>query len=210
LKLRYIERFCLPEPSDVVIDVGCGSGVVSDFLAQHASHVTGIDANKSAIEFATKTFNRTNLVFLNKRIEEIRFEPSSVDKIYCMELIEHVYERQAQELLALCHSILKPTGRFFLTTPNYRGVWPLLEFTMDKLRLAPQMAEEQHVVRYNRKRLRHLLERANFAIVALRSFSTFAPFCAFFPKLADWLDSIELRYDLPFGNVLLAVAEKKS
>jgi 2-polyprenyl-3-methyl-5-hydroxy-6-metoxy-1,4-benzoquinol methylase len=210
LKLRYIECFCLPEPADVVVDIGCGSGVIADFLAQHASHVTGIDANERAIEFARNTFTRPNLVWLNRPAEEIEFDRGSVDKVYCMELIEHIREDQADKLLLTCHRMLRPSGRLFLTTPNYRGLWPVVEFTMDKLRLAPQMAGEQHVAHYSRKRLKQTLEKAGFIVRTLRSFSTFAPFFAFWPSVAKRLDTFELRHDLPFGNILLAVAEKQA
>ncbi|MEG2451188.1 MAG: methyltransferase, partial [Clostridia bacterium] len=44
-------------PSDSVIDLGCGNGIVSTLIAvkKHCSNVVGVDINKSACELATKS-----------------------------------------------------------------------------------------------------------------------------------------------------------
>jgi len=98
----------------------------------------------------------------------------------------------------------------FITTPNYRGFWPLLEWFMDRTGAAPQMADEQHIAHYNRRKLRRLLETAGFRTLQLRTFSTFAPFLAFWTRFADFSNSLECRLNLPFGNILMTVVEKTS
>jgi 2-polyprenyl-3-methyl-5-hydroxy-6-metoxy-1,4-benzoquinol methylase len=208
LKLYYIRRFCLPEAHEHVLDIGCGSGVVSDFLAGHAGHVTAIDANSSAIQFARKTFHRPNLEFIQTTVEGLDFREETFGEIYCLELIEHIHEHQTAALLAKSRLLLAEGGRLFVTTPNYRGLWPLLEWFMDKTGAAPQMADEQHVAHYNRRKLRNMLETAGFQVVQLRTFSTFAPFLAFWLRLADFANAIECRLNLPFGNIIMVVAEK--
>ena len=52
LKMTTIERLYRPKEGDTVLDLGCGSGVVSNFLAETGATVYGLDSNPQAIEFA--------------------------------------------------------------------------------------------------------------------------------------------------------------
>ncbi|MFD3004024.1 class I SAM-dependent methyltransferase, partial [Pontibacter toksunensis] len=51
-------------PSDLVLDLGCGTGDFSVLLADRASRVIGIDLNKDILEFATKENYRPNVQYL--------------------------------------------------------------------------------------------------------------------------------------------------
>lgn len=208
-KERIIRRFSLPHPGDRVLDVGCGSGVIASLLAQCGAHATGVDANPQAIEYASKTFRHATLDFRLGSVEELDFTPDSIDRIYCLELIEHLYENQVSDLLRAMHHLVKPGGTVMLTTPNYRGLWPMIELTMDILKLAPQMDEEQHVTRFHHARLRQMLEATGWRVERLTTFSTFAPFVSVINwKLAEQCAALEDRLSFPFGNLILAVATK--
>ena len=209
-KERIVRKFCAPSPGDRVIDVGCGSGVVTDLLASLGARATGIDANPSAIEYAQRTFARPNLDFKCSLVEDLDFEPGSVDRIYCLEVIEHLYEHQVRSLLALLQQLLRPGGVLTLTTPNYHGLWPAVEFAMDRLRVAPQMADHQHVTRFHRGKLRELFTQTGWVIQTLMTFSTFAPFLSMVNwKFAERCAEAEDRLVLPFGNILLVIATTK-
>ena len=56
-----IDRFCPPAPGERVLDVGCGSGVVSDLLARRGAITTGVDVDARSIAFAQRTYARSNL-----------------------------------------------------------------------------------------------------------------------------------------------------
>jgi methylase of polypeptide subunit release factors len=57
-------RWLTPEKGDIVLDAGCGSGVLAAQLAEYpGTEVIGIDSNPSAISFATCHFCRPNLQF---------------------------------------------------------------------------------------------------------------------------------------------------
>jgi 2-polyprenyl-3-methyl-5-hydroxy-6-metoxy-1,4-benzoquinol methylase len=143
-------------------------------------------------------------------VEDLDYDSASIDRIYCLEVVEHIYEQQVHALLATFARLLKPGGVLTLTTPNYRGLWPAIEMVMDRLRLAAPMAEHQHVTRFDRTRLRQALAGADWEIVRLATFSTFAPFVSVVSwRLAERCAEMEDRVDLPFGNLLMLIAKRR-
>jgi 2-polyprenyl-3-methyl-5-hydroxy-6-metoxy-1,4-benzoquinol methylase len=209
-KERIIRDHAAPAPGERVLDVGCGSGVVADVLASLGADVTGIDSNPAAIAYARGAYSRPNLRVEETTVDDLALEPDSVDRIYCLELIEHLDEPQGADLLAGFRRALRPGGTLFLTTPNYRGTWPVLETLMDRLRLAPPLAGHQHVSRFTRRLLRRRLADAGFAVVRLGTFCTVAPFLSVLSwRAAERLARAEDRWNLPWGNLFLAIAEKR-
>jgi len=140
-----IMRYLPPNSQDTIIDVGCGSGVITSFLGESGASVLGVDGNSEAIQFASEKFSRPNVDFRLGLVDDEFESTQDFDKIYCLEVIEHIYRNQAKNMLNNFWRLLKPGGQVFLTTPNYRSLWPLIEWSMDKLGLAPPLAEHQHV-----------------------------------------------------------------
>jgi SAM-dependent methyltransferase len=209
LKTVTIERVAPPEPGTAVLDLGCGSGVVADWLAERAATVDAVDANPRAIDYARRTFARPNLSFHLATADALPFAEERFGRIYLIEFIEHIYESQLAALLARLRALLAPGGTVFLTTPNYRSPWPLLEGAMDRFGLAPRMEGEQHVSRPTPRRLRSLADAAGFTVVRQGRFAGVAPFAAAFSwRLAEVLDRAEHRLGSPLGSLLYALWRK--
>jgi len=209
-KERMIRRFSAPRRGERVLDVGCGSGVIADVLASSGARTTGVDGNPRAIDYARRTFVREGLDFRCALVEDLGEAQGSVDRIYCLEVIEHLFEPQVHELLRQMNALAKVGGSLTITTPNFRGLWPAVELALDTLRLVPHLAGDQHVSKFNRSSLRTALERAGWKVERLVTFSTFAPFVSVLGwKPALWVAEHETSWSLPFGNVLFAVAKKE-
>src|SRR5262249_5481114 len=74
-KERIIAKFSRPRPGDHVLDLGCGSGVISNYLASFGASVIGVDANPMAIDYARQTFAQSGLDFQLGRVEHLGFAP---------------------------------------------------------------------------------------------------------------------------------------
>lgn len=207
-KQLVIEQYLPPQASDRIIDVGCGSGVVSEFLAKSGAEVLGIDGNADAISFASEKFQRQNLSF-RKGLVDSQFEAEEpFDKIYCLEVLEHIYYDQGRQMLANFHRALRPEGAVFLTTPNYRSFWPLIEWLLDRSRLVPHLAQDQHVEYYHRRKLCELAKAAGFTVDRVFTTCFVAPWVApLSRKLALKLQRMETGSSLP-GSILVAVLRK--
>ncbi|MFT7619342.1 MAG: 2-polyprenyl-3-methyl-5-hydroxy-6-metoxy-1,4-benzoquinol methylase [Planctomycetota bacterium] len=206
-KLELLDWFFTPKSGLKALDVGCGSGVISDGLGKRGLEVTGVDANKAAQEYASKTFGRDHVRFLLGYLDELELPESTFDVATCLEVIEHVYPPQIEKLLGDLARLLKPGGRLLITTPNYRGLWPMIEWAADRFASTADMDVDQHVTRIHRKMLRGFLEAAGFEVEKMRCYCTFAPFAAPISQgLAKMVDRGERAIDLPFGSLLAAVA----
>jgi 2-polyprenyl-3-methyl-5-hydroxy-6-metoxy-1,4-benzoquinol methylase len=209
LKTVTIERVAPPSPGMAVLDLGCGSGVVADWLAARGATVDAVDANPRAVAYASRTFARENLAFHLATAEALPFPEGRFDRVYVLEFIEHLYEGQLAALFARLRAHLKPAGTVFLTTPNYRSPWPLLERAMDGLGLAPHMEGEQHVSHPTPRFLRALAAGSGFEVVRQGRFAGVAPFAAALSwRLAEGLDRLEDRAGCPLGSLLYALWRK--
>jgi 2-polyprenyl-3-methyl-5-hydroxy-6-metoxy-1,4-benzoquinol methylase len=176
-KFRLIERVAIPSKRERVLDAGCGSGTISQFLSLHAGEVIGIDSNPSAITYAASTYNVLNLQFRLGQFQDLIAE-KPFDRIYCIEVIEHLYEPQVAEVLSLFHKLTAPGGQLFLTTPNYRSAWPFIEWLLDRLSLVATLDEAQHVTHFTKGKLRELLSLAGWRVQHIGTFNGVAPFLA--------------------------------
>jgi len=208
-KKLAIQQLAPSEATDCILDVGCGSGVMSSYLGRGGATVVGIDSNSLAIEFATKQFARRNVRFELGFVDEDFGVDCSVDKIYCLEVIEHVCRNQARKLLANFHRLLKPGGKLLLTTPNTKSLWPIIEWGLDHFTSAYDLGSDEHVCMYDAQRLTEVCQGAGFRVDAVRTSCLVGVWLAPLSwKLARWLHDLELRSRVGWGAILLCVCSK--
>jgi 2-polyprenyl-3-methyl-5-hydroxy-6-metoxy-1,4-benzoquinol methylase len=193
-RLRLVDRLAPPRPDGDAADIGCGSGVLSDYLAARARRVVAIDSNPAAVAYARRAYGRPNLEFVLGQFERV-LEVGPFDDFYCLEVIEHLYEAQALETLRMLRRAAKPGARLVLTTPNAGSAWPLVEAALDRLRLAPRLAGEQHVTRFTSARLSRACRDAGWTVVESGAFNGLAPFVAPLGEaLALAVERVEFRW----------------
>lgn len=190
---------------DNVLDVGCGSGLVSSFMADHEGvTVTAIDSNQSALDFARRKFQKHNLTYTMGLLDELALPPQSFDKIIFLEVIEHISEKQGAEVLKTFYKLLKPGGIVVVSTPNKNSLWPLLEWALDFFKVVPSLAEGQHEFLYTGKQLEEKGTQAGFTRIDKRTINTLAPWLALINwKLAVMVHRIEYRFFRRYGSILL-------
>ena len=210
-KLELLDWFFIPEKGEKILDVGCGSGVFASRMAELGAEVTAVDSNEKVIDYGRENFERAGLEFRLGLLDELGLADASCDGAVCLEVVEHVFPEQVERLLADLRRIVRPGGRLLMTTPNYRGLWPAVEWATDvfgrRYRRDLALREGRHINLYHRARLRTEVERAGFQVERIQTFSTFAWFAATVSHgLAKRLGKMERKWDFPFGNILAVVA----
>ena len=97
------------------LDVACGAGYGSSYLAERASFVVGGDADQGAIEFARSNYSAPNLRFDMMNALEMPFRDASFDRVVSFETIEHLSD--IERFLREVTRVLARDGLFIVSTP---------------------------------------------------------------------------------------------
>lgn len=95
-----------------IIDIGCGGGLVCEPLARLGGTVTGIDADKNAINVAKDHSD----LGINYICDDATNLDEKFDIVLALEVIEHVSDIRA--FMETCSSRLKPNGLLIMSTLN--------------------------------------------------------------------------------------------
>ena len=99
-----------------ILDLGCGAGFLTNFLASHGHQVTGIDLSLRTLEVAKKRDLTKSVCYRQLDALNLPFQSQSFDVICAMDFLEHV-ERPGQ-IISLAANLLRPKGLFFFHTFN--------------------------------------------------------------------------------------------
>ena len=118
LRLEYINQKASIN-SKIIIDVGCGGGILAESMASKGATVTGIDMGDAPLSVA-KIHGLESGVEVN--YEKISAEDmaeqhsGAFDVVTCMEMLEHVPD--PSQTIASCAKLVKPGGDVFFSTIN--------------------------------------------------------------------------------------------
>ena len=119
VRLAWIDSLA-PLAGQLVLDVGCGGGILSDSMARKGANVTGIDLSTKALRVArlhALEAQTSNLQFREVSVEALAAEqPASFDVVTCMEMLEHVPDPAS--VVKACAQLVKPGGWVFFSTIN--------------------------------------------------------------------------------------------
>ncbi len=114
--LDQIARLAQIGPTDRVLDVACGTGVVSFALASHAFGVVGIDISPGMLAKARAIRHRRgirNVRFVLGQAEHLPFHDEQFDAVVCRLAIHH-FPQPELEIREMAR-VLKPGGRLVIS-----------------------------------------------------------------------------------------------
>jgi acetyltransferase-like isoleucine patch superfamily enzyme len=116
----YIDQraqFCSEhiKPDDVVLDIGCGDGYITNLLKDRCKKIIGIDYSEEALEELSRHYASIECHPMTST--HLLFGPESFDKVICLELLEHLTVLQGQKTVHEIHRVLKPGGMIIGSTP---------------------------------------------------------------------------------------------
>lgn len=104
--------------NDVVLDLGCGTGISSLFYSNYCKKVYGYDLLSEFVEVKKKNnikFIRGDALKLNVN----DFVKKRVDMISCVDFIEHFSEKDGTKIIEKCSKILHQNGNtLIIGTPS--------------------------------------------------------------------------------------------
>ena len=109
-----------PQPSDCILDIGCGPGQVLDYIPVPKQYY-GFDTEKKYIEYASKKYSGRGKFFScefnSNFLVSTKLEP--IDKVFLLGILHHISNENALELLKLIYTVLKPKGSIVSVDPCF-------------------------------------------------------------------------------------------
>jgi len=100
-----------------VLDLACGEGYGSAFLARRAAAVVGVDVSQQAIDHARRAYpNLRNVEFQVGSCTAIPAPDASLDVAVSFETLEHIAEQE--QFMDELARVLKPAGLLLVSCPN--------------------------------------------------------------------------------------------
>ncbi|MER3456555.1 MAG: hypothetical protein C4304_06660 [candidate division GAL15 bacterium] len=124
---RWLVEHVGIRPGDVVVDLGCGPGAVTELILEHVKPEAGgvvvaIDPSRSALEVARKRVRSAVVRFLEGTAERLSQLVPAADVVLFCNAIHLVQDKVAvvREVLA----VLRPGGVFAFNTTFFEGAYP--------------------------------------------------------------------------------------
>jgi len=162
------------KPGMRILDVGCGRGEVVLYCARQGVHAVGIDYSREAIGLAEKARaahspeEQEHMRFICDDIKTLAFE-ASFDRIFMLDLVEHLHDWELLELFAVCRKLLKPGGALIIHTLPNRWLYEItyrriVRLFMPWLPENPRSQKEMaiHINEMTITHLKRVLDRGGF------------------------------------------------
>ncbi len=164
VRLPYVLRYGSADPwfrpsnrRNRLLDIGCGTGVYLEAMANLGWSVRGVEPDAVAAARAAERLRVDPHRIFVGRVEEAEFPPGAFDLVTMGHALEHLHDpRRALEKL---HSWLRPGGVLRLWLPDFESlesrVFRQLWFGLDVPR---------HLYHFGRNTIRAMLEIAGFRV----------------------------------------------
>lgn len=146
LALRLLARELQGKRQPLVLDLGCGTGVIGKELDRMGTPI-GLDMSEHALAYSRK---RGLTRLLQGAGERLPIRSASMDAVLALDIFEHIEDDRAA--FAEAFRVLKPGGALVLSVPAFRALW------------GPHDVALMHFRRYTRPEVRRRLEEAGFAV----------------------------------------------
>jgi SAM-dependent methyltransferase len=98
------------------LNIGCSTGIIDSLIASRLAHLTGIDIDEAAIEFANREHATPKLDFRVGDAMALDFADGSVDVVVCSQVYEHVPD--PKRMMAEILRVLAPGGVCYFAATN--------------------------------------------------------------------------------------------
>jgi len=124
------------------LDIGCSTGIMSNFYSPHFKTLTGVDIDAPAVEFARKNRVSDNAEFIVGDAMNTGLQANHFDLVFCSHIYEHVPD--AFKLMEEINRVLKPGGICYFVAGN-RLIWLEGHYKLPLLSVVPKFIAHKYL-----------------------------------------------------------------
>lgn len=104
------------------LDIGCGTGGTLSTIREFAPRVIGLDRSPLAVEWARKKNPELKIIEGDATTVATQFPRSSFELVTLLNVLEHTWVRNEQDILRQVFEVLKPGGVVLVTSAAFPGL----------------------------------------------------------------------------------------
>ena len=157
------------EKDNSLLDFGCGSGAITNKLAEVVKSIDAIDISSGMLEFAKKEAEKSsigNINYIQTSIFDERFKDEKYDAILAFNVLHYIDDMP--KLIERINTLLKPNGVFISSTAclkEKRSFIGYLVLFLAKLGIMPKINF------YKKNELETLISNCNFNTIKFEKIS---------------------------------------
>jgi ubiquinone/menaquinone biosynthesis C-methylase UbiE len=108
----YIADLLNVDPSETVLDLCCGNGIVTQSIARRAQHVVGVDFSHILLRQAREISSAPNIIYLEGDARKLGavLDDQKFDKAFIISSFQYFDEESGRDVLQGIRDALKPGG----------------------------------------------------------------------------------------------------
>ncbi|KAF0249007.1 MAG: ribosomal RNA adenine methylase transferase [bacterium] len=198
-----------------VLEIGCGGGHFTQFLADRPGKLLVADIEQQYLEALNKKyFSRTDFATASIDLNDLNWSDKYLgqfDSVIFLNVLEHIEDDR--QVLRQLRQVLRPEGKLMLMVPAFQIIYGSMD------------AADNHYRRYSKKEVKEKLQTAQFNIKWLRYMNIPGFFAWFingrilkrnllpegqlglYNQIIPIVEQIEMFLPLPFGQSIISLAE---
>ena len=149
---KQINQFTALLKGNLILDVGCGTGINISIFLEKGVHVEGLDYSQESIAYCRKYF--PHVVFYEKEMRNTGFNHSRYNGVWSCASIVNFTKEDARTALLEFKRLLKQDGILFVSVKEGVGE-----------RLIKDLAGERYFSFYSLQEIRDIVEQVGFEVI---------------------------------------------
>lgn len=210
-RAEMIIQYCGMNKNFTVLEIGCGTGTLTEYLAKTGAQITATDLSKGFLDLASQKIKYQNVSFQTANAERLdNFKDNSFDAVVGLSILHHL---DIQSALKNIHRVLKSGGIMAFSEPNMLNPQIMIQKNIPFIK--KMLGDSPDETAFFKWQARKLLDQNGFKNITVKPIDFVNPFIT--PrfllnpmiKISDFLEKIPLVKEIA-GSLFISARKERA